>query len=107
LWGDIAKHQYDLSARYTGVGYVIHHASAFFWAFIYERLFPAPRLVKMPETVASAAVVSALAAGTDYLLTPQRLRPGYEQHLSIHSMIMVYAGFAAGLAAGRYLYAHK
>ena len=106
LWGEIAQHQRELSARYTGIGYAIHHASAVFWALIYERYFPsAPR--PATDMVASAAKVAAIAAGTDYLLTPPRLRPGFERHLSLPSMVMVYMGFGAGLAAGRYLWSRR
>jgi hypothetical protein len=106
LWGERAQHQSDVSARYTGVGYLIHHASSIFWAVFYEHFFPSRR-GHVAATVGSAAAVAALAAATDYLLTPPRLRPGFERHLSLPSMVFVYAGFAAGLAAGRYLWRRR
>lgn len=100
--GEIAKHQHGISGRYTGIGYAIHHASAVFWALFYERFFPSTRADTL-KTVAGAATMAVVAAGADYVLAPQRLRPGFERHLSVPSMVLVYAGFGLGLAAGRYL----
>lgn len=102
LWGEVAQHQHDVSARYTGIGYAIHHLSAVFWGFFYERFFPSAR-AETAKTIAGAATVAVVAAGADYLLAPPRLRPGFERHLSLRSMVLVYAGFGLGLAAGRYL----
>lgn len=39
FWGERAAHRNDLSARYTLLGYTIHHASATLWAVIYEKFF--------------------------------------------------------------------
>ena len=36
----------------------------------------------------------------DYKLVPQRIRPGFEFHLSRHSLHCIYAALAAGLALG-------
>jgi hypothetical protein len=102
LWGEIAKSQHDVSARYTGIGYAIHHVSSVFWALFYEWFFPSARS-ETSKTVTGAATIAAVAAGADYLLAPPRLRPGFERHLSLKSMVLVYAGFGLGLAAGRYL----
>lgn len=106
VWGESAQHQRDLSARYTGVGYAIHHLSSVFWAFVYEHFFPSRR-GETKDTFLSAAGVATVAAATDYLLTPPRLRPGFERHLSMPSMVLVYAGFGIGLAAGRYLWRRR
>jgi hypothetical protein len=106
LWGEKAQHQSKVSARYTGVGYLIHHASAIFWAVFYERFCPSRR-GHIGAAIGSATAVAAVAAATDYLLTPPRLRPGFERHLSLPSMVLVYAAFGAGLAAGRYLWRRR
>lgn len=101
LWGDPAKYQDGASARYTLVGYGIHHASATFWAVIYERLFGklADRRDMIPAAAAASAV-SGLACLVDYTITPHRLRPGYEHRLSAGSLALVYASFGAGLLLG-------
>jgi len=101
LWGARAIREDEASARYTGIGYAIHHASATFWAVIYERLFGtfADR-GKVAPAAAGAAFVSGLACTVDYTLTPPRLRPGFEQHLSSPSLALVYAAFGVGLLAG-------
>ncbi|HVL77174.1 MAG TPA: hypothetical protein VM406_14255 [Noviherbaspirillum sp.] len=98
LWGDRAAREDEPSLRYTGVGYAIHHASATFWAVLYEKWFG--RSVERRElrtSVAGAAVVSGLACLVDYTITPPRLRPGYEKRLSAASLCLVYASFGAGL----------
>lgn len=99
LWGDRAMAQDDVSGRYTGIGYAIHHASSTFWAVFYEKWFGA----RAERREAGAALgggmgVAALACFVDYKLTPKRLQPGFEQHLSMRSMALVYATFGASLA---------
>jgi hypothetical protein len=100
LWGERAMHRPDVSLRYTAIGYLIHHLSALFWASIYERWF-APRSTTLGNATTNAVAVSSLAAATDYLLTPKRLTPGFERHLTLGSMVLVYAAFAAGMAVAR------
>jgi hypothetical protein len=39
IWGERAAHRGAPSARYTLPGYLIHHASATFWAVLFERVF--------------------------------------------------------------------
>ena len=100
LWGERAMHQHGTNMRYTATGYLIHHGSSLLWASVYERWF-APRTSTMANATTNAVVVSALAAATDYLLTPKRLTPGFERHLTLGSMVLVYGAFAAGMAAAR------
>src|ERR671911_1370974 len=39
IWGDHAAGAQDgVSARFTGLGFAINHASAIFWALIFERV---------------------------------------------------------------------
>jgi hypothetical protein len=47
--------------------------------------------------------MTALAAFVDYRLTPKRLTPGFEAHLSRSSMLGVFAAIGVGLAAGALL----
>ena len=100
LWGERAMHRHGVSLRYTATGYLIHHLSALFWASVYERWF-APRSTTLSNATTNAIAVSSLAAATDYLLTPKRLTPGVERHLTLGSMVLVYAAFAVGMAAAR------
>jgi hypothetical protein len=101
IWGDEAAHRDAPSLRYTLTGYAIHHASATFWAVLFERLAGA-RLdgQSAARTVQAATAASAVACFTDYALTPQRLRPGYEKRLSRPALAGVYGAFGLGLAAG-------
>lgn len=104
LWGDRAKRQHRASARYTLPGYLIHHASSVLWGVVYERFFAdRTRSATTNVQIANAAAVATIAAVTDYLLTPKRFTPGFEAHLSVRSMVLVYATFAAGLFGARYL----
>ncbi len=103
LWGERALHQHGASARYTALGYLIHHICAMFWGCIYVSWLQgtgdrrvAPR---GGEIGTKAMTVAALAATVDYTATPQRLTPGFERHLSLRSMGWVYLSFGAALAA--------
>lgn len=102
--GDEAAHHDGLSLRYTIPGYLIHHASATFWSYVFEKVMGGVLDKRSPAgTLAAAAATSAFAALTDYKLTPKSLHPGYEKRLSRQSLAVVYGGFALGLALGAIL----
>jgi hypothetical protein len=98
LWGDRTAHHHEASLRYTATGYAIHHASATLWAIVYEKLCEKPQQ-SMPVRIGGGLGVAAMACFTDYKLTPYRLQPGYEKHLSGPSLALVYASFGLALAA--------
>ena len=95
VWGRGAPSKRGFSAKYTVVGYVIHHIAATFWAALYERA-RAQRKPALPLAIATAAMANVV----DYTLTPKRLEPGYERQISRKSLALAYAAFALGLAAG-------
>lgn len=100
IWGARAVMQDEPSWRHTAVGYLIHHASASFWAVIYEKWFNASgRREPVLPALAKGAAVAGLAAFVDYQLTPKRLQPGYEMRLSRPALLAVYAGFGLAMAA--------
>jgi hypothetical protein len=101
IWGDEAAEHEGFSLKYTLTGYAIHHVSATFWSVLFEKL-AGERLDRkdLRVTLAASAATSAIACFADYQLTPQRLKPGYEKHLSKKSLAGVYAAFAVGLALG-------
>lgn len=98
FWGDRAARHDEPSARYTAVGYAIHHASSTLWAVVYEKWFgeKGERREILP-TLAGGAAVAALACFVDYKMTPRRLQPGFEKRLSTPALFLVYASFGAGL----------
>lgn len=99
VWGDRAAVQDGPSWRYTGLGYLIHHGSAFFWAVIYEKWFNARgRREPVLPALAKGAAIAGMAAFVDYQLTPRRLQPGYEMRLSRSALLAVYAGFGLAMA---------
>lgn len=101
LWGDEALEVYRPTLRHTALGYATHHASAIFWALLYAWLHTERRPPQsVPAALASAGAATAVACTIDYTITPRRLTPGFEHHLSKGSMTMVYGLFAVGLAAG-------
>jgi len=101
LWGDDDAYlAAEPSLRHTGVGYATHHASACLWALFYERWLDETLNPPTSEIVRDAAVITAIAAFVDYQLTPPRLRPGFETHLSRGGLFAVFAAFGVGLAAG-------
>lgn len=104
FWGEQAKQQETVSARFTLPGFITHHASAIFWAVLFERF--AGRLLDRKNTLTTfevAAAATAVASFTDYKLTPYRLQPGFEARLTRTSMVGVYAAFGVGLALGAML----
>jgi hypothetical protein len=104
LYGDAAAAHREPSARYTLPGYLIHHGSATFWSVIVERL--CGRLFdrgNVALTLGVGTAASAVACFVDYQLTPDRLKPGYERHLSRPSLAVVYGAFGVGLALGAML----
>lgn len=103
IWGEEAKHRHELSMRHTVLGYGIHHASAVFWGVIYERLTRSKPPLSPPAELLRASAFATVANFVDYRLTPHRLKPGFEHHLSKKSLVFVYAAFAAGLAVGHLL----
>lgn len=101
LWGDRAFAVYRPTLKHTALGYATHHASAVFWALLYAWLHAdrhPPR--SLPEALGGAAAATAIACTIDYTITPRRLTPGFEAHLSKRSTGVVYGLFAVGLAAG-------
>src|SRR5450830_271471 len=103
VWGNEAFTRNAPSWKYTLVGYGIHHASALFWATIFEQVAGKVLDRKSPAaTTLAAAGAAAVACFVDYKLTPKRLQPGFEERVSRKSLALVYAAFGVGLAAGAY-----
>jgi hypothetical protein len=99
LLGESEAYTRKATMRHTAIGYAIHHASSLFWALLYEAIFGGSRKKKPALQHCTEAVASAATAYVvDYHLTPPRLRPGFEKHVSPTGMVAVYAAFAAGLA---------
>jgi hypothetical protein len=108
IWGDVAGRQNGFQARYTIPGYGIHHASAVFWAVLFEKFYGhALDKNDTTTTLKAAATTTAIACFTDYQLTPRRLQPGYEMRLSKPSLLLVYTAFGLGLAIGAKAARHR
>lgn len=104
LLGDEAALHNEPSTKYTMLGYLIHHASANFWALFYEKWFGHIAEEKgVVPALAAGAAVAGVACLTDYKLTPPGLEPGYEMRLSRKSLFYAYCGVAVGLAVGSLL----
>lgn len=97
IWGRAAAYARGASLRHTGVGYLIHHATAVMWATLFERL--RRDRPGAGATIAAAAATSALAYVVDYKVVPQRLQPGFDAHVSRPAVGLFYVAFAAALAA--------
>lgn len=99
LWGESEAYTREATLRHTLAGYAIHHATSIFWGVLHEAVFGGSRRSKPPlQHCAEAAASATTAYFVDYHLTPRRLRPGFEKHVSGKGMVAVYAAFAAGLA---------
>ena len=101
VWDRSALHVYAPTLRHTALGYAIHHAMSTFWAVLYAWAHGnRPRARSVPSQLAGSAVAAVVACTVDYTITPRRLTPGFEVHLSRPAMALVYAAFALGLAVG-------
>jgi len=106
IWGDGAAAHHEMSVRHTLAGYAIHHASSTLWATVYEKLFGHHAEHGMAaRALGEGAAIAAIASFVDYHLTPYRLQPGFEKHLSAGAMFLVYGSF--GLALPLRGLAHK
>lgn len=104
IWGDKAFRQDAPSWKYTLIGYGIHHASSLMWASLFEQAAAKVLARKSTgATLAASAAASAVACFVDYRLTPQRLKPGYEERVSRGALALVYTAFGLGLGAGALL----
>ncbi len=98
----------DPSLRYTGTGYLIHHAMSVMWAVLYEKALVSPSDHCTPARAIGAGIAAAsFACLVDYTVTPRRLKPGFERRLSIPALASVYAAFGIGLALTTMLRGHR
>ncbi|WNL44016.1 hypothetical protein RKE25_11305 [Dyella sp. BiH032] len=97
LWGRRARRRRKRSIRYTLVGYAVHQGCSFLWSALYASWNARRPTASRGVQLRRAAVVGLFAAAVDYTVTPKRLRPGFEAHLSRASMVGVYAVFGLGL----------
>jgi hypothetical protein len=100
LHGDQAGCVTRADAAHTLVGYGTHHASAWFWALLFERWLIARRPRPAVALLQDGAMMAAIAAAVDYGMTPKRLTPGWEIVLSKRAIATAYVAMAIGLTAG-------
>jgi hypothetical protein len=104
LWGDEESfNALEPSFRHTAIGYATHHASAIMWALFYQRWLASERKRTPSTIIRDAALMTAIAAFVDYQLTPKRLTPGFEAHLTRGEMVGVFAAIGVGFATGAFL----
>jgi hypothetical protein len=105
LFADAALRCRGPSARYTGTGCLIHHASSVMWGVLHARYVAGPPEARtsLPGQFAAGAVTAALACLVDYRLTPRALSPGFEHHLSRSALFGVYAALALGFGLSSWL----
>ena len=107
MHGDKAGAVRQADAPHTLVGFLTHHASAVFWAFLFERL-RGKRPAQSPARLARDAATTVLVASVvDYALVPKRLTPGWEQVVSKKSISTTYAVMALGLVIGGLMVAER
>lgn len=103
VYGPRAGHRRSVTLRHTLPGFVIHHASSCWWAFVQLQLFPPRPRTPLRVHAAQAAAVAAAANVVDYQLMPERFQPGFEKHISRASLGAAYVAFGVGLALAAWL----
>lgn len=99
VWDKPAYREHRLDWSHTALGYGIHHASSMLWSTVFERWFgDRAERGQVARALAGGLAVAGLACFVDYRLTPERLQPGVEKHLSTPSMVAFYAAFGLALA---------
>ena len=99
VWGEPAFSERRLDWAHTGLGYGIHHVSSLLWTALYEKAFgDQAEQRRFARALAGGLAVAGLACFVDYKLTPERLQPGIERHLSRPSMALFYVAFGIGMA---------
>ena len=100
LHGERAGLVAQADAAHTLVGYATHHASAWFWALLFERWLIARPPRSAVALLRDGATMAAIAAAVDYGITPKRLTPGWELVLSKRGIALAYVAMAFGLTTG-------
>ena len=104
IYGKSAARRRSITLRHTLVGFLIHHASSCWWAFVQRRVFPVrPQGTPFVAHIGEGAVIAVLASVVDYKVVPQRLQPGFDKHVSLSSLTAVYVAFGIGIALGAHL----
>ncbi|MGT2477705.1 hypothetical protein [Paraburkholderia terrae] len=92
--------------RFTLTGFAIHQASAVFWALLFEainaRLARGARRTDPVATVTAAMAPAATAYIVDFHIVPERLTPGFDEHLS-NSLAGEYVALAVCFAGAALL----
>jgi hypothetical protein len=104
VYGSAAGYRRAVTCRHTLVGFVIHHVSSCWWAYVHRRMFAqraAPPSVA--RHLAEGALMAVVANVVDYKVVPERLQPGFDKHVSRKSMAAIYVAFGLGLALGNHL----
>lgn len=106
LHGKRAGRVRKADATHTLVGYLTHHASAVFWAYLFE-LWLGGRRRGMLAVLPRAAAMSGIAAAVDYGVVPRRLTPGWEHVVSNRSLKTAYVVMGLALTAGALLHRER
>ncbi|MDH0866095.1 hypothetical protein [Mitsuaria sp. GD03876] len=86
----------------------LHAATGLVWGALYDRVRAMRQRPTPANAITDALLLTAVAVGVDRVVTPSVLTPGADKRAtasgtrppSAMSLLMVYGGFAAGLALG-------
>lgn len=87
---------------------VLHTATAVLWGALYDRVRALRRRPTRANACGDALLITAVAVGLDRVVSPRLLTPAADHRAtaagtrpsSALSLLMIYGGFAAGLALG-------
>lgn len=90
----------ETDISHTGVGSVINHGAAVFWALPFTWWLSQRRNRPASHIALGAAATATLAGAVDYGLVPRRLSPGWEHALPPRGVATTFGFLALGLALG-------
>ncbi|WP_025601708.1 hypothetical protein [Burkholderia sp. WSM2230] len=106
VWPQEANQTARPRPRHLVTGLAIHHLMSIGWAAVNAYTLAAIQQSVEPcrdcrsehrQRVALASGLTLFAAFSDYVIVPKRFTPGFEYHLDVPQITVVYVAFGAGL----------
>lgn len=97
-FGREAERATGFDLKHTVLGFAINAGASVFWAALYEKIFGAAAdRGRIAQALFGGKAIADLAYLTDYHVVPKRLTPGWEAHVSLRSLMLIFNVLAFSL----------